>query len=238
MILVASTLCRYAMADPDTWGAWLYGAEELRAQSPERVYFFCAIEVDALGIDPFRPLLDRLNALGGSWMVYSLDDGRTSVTTGNRLAHLTLGQNLCSQRAHDMGASHMLFMAADCQPPADALPKLLAVSGGLVGGHVPTYCFAYPEPIATYGPACPVVEHMPTAAFVLVRRDVFTALRWRTDRDLGMTDDPCYAHDAERLLGVRPLVRLDVVGKHFPEAIGAIETRYAGRDMSVKRAGA
>ena len=79
----------------------------------------------------------------------------------------------------------------------------------------------------------PVQAHMPTAAFVLIAREVFNRLRWRADGEAGMTDDPCYHHDAATLLGVEALVRKDCVGIHHPIRIGAIETR--GHDMAVHR---
>lgn len=220
------------MDDPDVWGAWLRTAEELRDSHPDGVTFFAAIEVDARGIAPFTALTARLDDLGGEWWTYSLDDGRTAVSTGNRLRHITTGQNLATDYAQTVGASHMLFMAADCEPPADTLPKLLEVKHPLVGGHVSTYCLTGP---AVDGFPFPVEEHMATAAFVLIARDVFRRLRWRWDADTGMSDDPCLHHDALTLLGIPTYVRHDVVGRHYPDCIPGIEHR--GYDLHVERAG-
>jgi hypothetical protein len=231
MILVCTTLTTFAMADPGTWATWLETAEGLREHSPEEVQFFAAIEVDGRGEAPFDPLLDRLGQLGGGTWAFSLSDGRRTITTENRLRHITMGQNLCSAYASDSGASHLLFMAADCRPPADAIPKLLELDWPFVGGEVSTYCL-HGDPVAGY--PFPVEEHMPTAAFVLIRRDVFKVVRWRVDGERGMSDDPCYYDDVWRFFGVRGRVRKDVRGVHWPEAIGPIERRFPGWDMSVQ----
>lgn len=230
MIVVGTTLCGFAMSHPAVWGNWLANAEKLQALSPEPLHFFAAIEVDARGLEPFAALLERLKQVGGSYWTYSLDDGRTSVSTANRLRHITMGQNLVSDFCSTPGISHLLFMAADCMPPEDAIPKLLEVNHPLVGGEVKTYCLSGPTVL---GYPFPVEEHMATAAFVLIRRDVFKRLRWRWDAEEGMSDDPSYHHDAQNLLGVPTYVRKDCVGKHYPESIGAIETR--GYDLKVVR---
>lgn len=262
MIVVGSTLAAYVMNDEDTWGAWLRSAEAMAEATEEEIRFFVAIEVDRRGLQPFEPLLKRLTEIEGNtragvlvdWWTYDLDDRRTSVTTANRLRHLTMGQNLVSEYATAEGASHLLFMAADTMPPADAIPKLLEMDLPLVGGHVSTYAFGgevqYVHVIEGFGSrgptqrkyreendqaveGIPVLIHFPTAAFVMIERDLFKAIRWRVDVELGMTDDPSYAYDAEVFFGVTPCIRLDCVGRHFPEAIGPIESR--GHDMTVHR---
>lgn len=249
-VVVATTLAAFAMDQEDTWGAWLYGAEALCNHAKRighDVGFFAAIEVDARGIEPFKPLLDRLAQLptldGEGYWTYMLDDGRTEVTTANRLRHLTMGQNLCVDYCSRPGVSHMVFMAADCQPDVHTVQKALDVNHPIVGGHVSTYGLRGPlatktvSPFAPPEPAYPmdwdVQVHMPTAAYVVIAREVFKRLRWRWDVEDGMSDDPAYHYDARTLLGIEAYVRHDMIGKHFPEAIGAIETR--GHDMTVHR---
>lgn len=229
-IAVCTTLAAFVMDQVDTWAAWLRTAEQLKADHPD-VKFFAAIEVDARGLAPFGPLLDRLAEVGGEYWTYSLDDGRVSVSTANRLRHIVAGQNLASDYATSVGASHMLFLAADLMPPGDAISKLLAMDHPFVGGEVTTYCLHGPK---VDGYPFPVEAHMPTAAFVLIRRDLFKVIKWRWDADAGMSDDPAYYHDALTYHGVQALVRKDCVGRHFPESIGPIESR--GHDMTVHRA--
>lgn len=231
MIVVGTTLSAMAMSDPDAGMAWLYNAEALREQTGEDVEFFAAIQVDGRGLDPFGPLLARLWALDGSYWTFSLDDGRTSVNFDNRLRHITTGQNLVRDYAMSAGASHLLFMAADCAYPPDALAKLMALDVPVAGGHVPTYCLDGPRyaPLAKHGN---VRAHMPTAAFVLLRRDFFCKVPWRWDMDAGMSDDPAlYADALER--GIQPVVHHDVVGRHYPECIGDYASR--GYDTEVVR---
>ena len=229
MIVVGTTLAAFAMDQRDTWSSWLKNAKEIKASHPDGVQYFAAIQVDARGLEPFGPLLEALAAIGGEYFTYSLDDGRTEVTTVNRLRHITMGQNVVSDYAVATGASHLLFLAADLQPDPQTLPKLLELNHPLVGGEVRTYCLSGPN---VEGFGFPVQEHMATAAYILIAREVFNRLRWRWDLD-GKTDDPCLHYDAITLLNIPTLVRKDCIGKHYPEAIGAIETR--GHDMKVHR---
>jgi len=232
VILIATTLTTFAMAGEETWASWLRNAEAMRESHPEGVSFFAAIETDARGLEPFKPLLARLAELGGEWWEYRLDDRRTSIGTLSRLRHIVCGQNLCTDFAVAAGASHLLFLAADLEPPPDAIPKLLELQWPIVGGEVTTYCLSG-KPVEGY--AFPVEAHMATAAFVMMERAVFNQLRWRWDREAGMSDDPCLHHDALTLLGIETYVRKDCIGIHHPTSIGAIETRFPGRDMTVYR---
>lgn len=232
-VVVATTLAAFAMSQEDRWRSWLNNAEALRDSHPD-VRFFCAIEVDARGLDPFALLLDRLTDLGGDYWSFSLDDGRTRVTTANRLRHITTGQNLVADYCSTPGISHLLFLAADCTPPPDAIPKLLEVDHGIVGGHVATYCL-FGDRVDGYPESWDVQAHMASAAFMLIRRDVFKRLRWRWDAEAGLSDDPAYHFDAMDLLEVPTYVRHTVVGRHYPESIGAVETRFSVEAMEVHR---
>jgi hypothetical protein len=249
-ILLATTLTTYAMQDPGTWASWLDNADTLRESVSERVDYFAAIETDARGLDPFLPLLDVLNALcmhpahpGDPWLEFQLRDERTEVTQANRLPHITMGQNLVTQRAvDDEACEHLLFMAADCMPPDDVLPRLLELDHPYCGPDIPTYGTAVrgtPFTIPVQSPdgrgwmAAPVEYAMPSAACVLIARRVFNRLRWRYDPVAGLSDDPAYQRDARELLGVNAIVRTDIKATHYPDAIGAVETR--GADMTVVR---
>lgn len=230
MIVVGTTLAAFAMDQVDTWKAWTYHAEEVIRSHGPGVKYFAAIQVDARGIEPFRPLLDRLAEIGGEHWTYMLDDGRTRVTTQNRLRHLTMGQNLVTDYCCAEDCSHLLFMAADCAPPPDVIPRMLEMGHPLVAPYIPTYGLRGRR-VPTY--QYPVEDAMASAAAIFIARDVFRFIRWRWDRDAGMSDDPCYHHDANKFLGVPTHVRLDVQARHYPLAIGAVETR--GHNMEVVR---
>jgi len=235
-VVVGTTLPAYVMDVPDAWGSWLRNAEAMVATYPE-MSFFAALELDNRGLDPFRPLFDRIDDLSlvgvnvSRW-TFSLDDGADEVTTGNRLRRITTGQNLVTDFCRSTGADWLLFMAADCAPPVDAVPELLKLEHPLVGGHVGTYCLDGPvveRYRAGYGDL--VREHMATAAFVMISREVFNQVGWRWDRQAGTSDDPCLHHDALTLLGVPTYVHHGVVGRHYPEAIGPIEDRHPDRRL-------
>lgn len=270
MIVIGSTMTRFATGRPETSLSWLDTAEQIRESLPDTdIRFFAALELDAHGLQPFGLVLDRLSDLGGAWWTYTLDDGRTEVTSGNRYGHICAGRNLVTDYAQSAGASHILFLDADMRPPGDCLPKLLELNHPLAGGHVPTYGLTGPAIPGNYvhngnghpdyaaGTRCShgstgwnqcasynwadqhsyprewdVQEHMNTAGFLLVQRDLFRRLRWRWDLDAGMTDDPCYHADA-LALGVPTYVRHDVIGRHWPEQIPALEAR--GYDLTVAR---
>lgn len=216
------------MSDPGAYSSWLNTIEAMRDRG-HSVTPFAAIEVDARGLEPFKPLIRMLRALDGDYWAYMLDDRRTVVTTENRLRHLTMGQNLVSDYATSVGASHLLFCAADCQPPAD-LDKLLEMKKPYVGPEISTYCLTgetqreFPYPVQ---------HQLLSVACVLIERSVFKRLRWRQDPELNMSDDPSYKYDVEELLGHKALCRKDIHAKHYPECIGSIETR--GYDRTVHR---
>lgn len=244
MIVVGTTLAAMAMSGPDAWSGWLFQAEQLAEKSEPNadigeVRFFAAIQVDARGLAPFEPLLDRLNDLNNQgfaadYWTYSLDDGRTEIDMQNRLRHITAGQNLVTDYAQGSGATHLLFLASDTSCPPDSLNQLVALRHPYVGGHVPTYGLDGPvveQYRATHDDD--IREHMPSAAFVLLRRDLFRYIRWRHDADVAMSDDPCLYHDAKEFLGVQGIVHHGVVGQHYPPSIGDYKSR--GYDTTVVR---
>ena len=107
-VLVATTIAAFVMDDPDTWGSWMRNAEAMIADPENEVEFFAAVEVDGRGLLPFGPFLERLHAIGGSFWSGSLDDGRTEVTTANRLRHITAFQNLAIDAAVSGGYDWLL----------------------------------------------------------------------------------------------------------------------------------
>jgi hypothetical protein len=254
MIVIGTTIAPYKHDDVRQALSWLCAAKHW-AQTQD-VQFFAALEVDGRGRDVHQAVLDQLKTLPGTSWTFSLNDNAVHVDSENRLVRICTGRNLVSQYAHDIGASHILFVDSDVALPLDALEKLLKVDWPIVGGHVPTYCLDGPlvrcqrravgaaqlwevtvggqhrltvdHPLFAEG--MDLREHMNTAGFLLVRRALFRQLRWRWDKDAGLTDDPCYHADAARL-GYPTWVRHDVVGHHWPPTIGALEHR--GHDTKI-----
>jgi hypothetical protein len=232
VIVVGATLPPFKMGGPEGyWASWLTNAAQIKQSHPD-VYFVVALELDARGLEHFQPLLRRMDEVGAfenRIVTFSYDDGDDQINSGNRLVRICTGRNLLTQWAVDAGASHILFADADTAIPGDAIPKLLELDWPVCGGRVPTYCLSG-QPIRSY--PFPVSQHMNTAGFLLVAREAFRRLRWRTDPDLGLTDDPCYHADATAL-GWPTRVREDCVAAHYPPAIGPLEVR--GHDLKVYR---
>lgn len=228
------------MEREELWGSWLTNAIHIQASHGNDVKYFVAIQVDERGREPFQTLTDMLDYIGGEYWFYSLDDGRTAVTGANRLRHICAGLNLIADFATTENASHILHMAADCEPPRDALPKLLEVRNGIAAASCSTY-FSYDntelwQDVGDY--PFRVVDGPMAAVCVLIARGLFKRLKWRWDPDLGMSDDPSYTYDATTLLNVRTLTRTDCVALHNPRAIGPIDRRYSGVDLSLPSAAA
>jgi hypothetical protein len=242
-VLVCSTMAAYVMDREETWKSWLLNGKQMKESNPDGVDFFAAIEVDARGVNPFALLRTKLTMLNdamldnGSWWTFSLDDGRTVITTQNRLMHIVMGQNVCMERAAADDYSHMLFVAADCEPPPDVIPKLLEVNEHVVAAHSPTYCL--PNKPLNNTVSIPVATWVDpdtlcfSAACVMFDREAFRLLRWRTDGDANMSDDPCLQHDAWYNHHWPIYVRTDAITQHHPATIPPIEQR--GHDMNVVR---
>lgn len=252
-VVIGTTMAAFVTDQQDTSLAWLYNAEAIRDSTDDLVLFFAALELDARGLTPFAPVLARMNEVAGqprdaAYWTFGFDDHADEITTANRLRRIVIGQNIVTEYAMTVGASHLLFCAADCAPPPDVLPKLLEMDHPLVAPECSTYCLSGPTPMVPDVPHAsllpldrptkprypfPVQEHMASAACILLSREVFRQLRWRVDVDKGMTDDPALHHDALHLLGIPTYVRKDMQARHYPESIPRIEDR--GHDMTVRR---
>jgi hypothetical protein len=226
MIVVGTTLAAFVMDKPETWSSWLTHHDQIKESHGNDVRYFAAIELDGRGIEPFLPLVEELDQLGATYFTYSLDDGRTEVTTSNRLRHIVTGRNIVTDFAVEHDASHILYLDADLAPPADTLPKLLEMDHPIVGGNVGAYALGGPR-VDKY--PFPVEQHWNTAGFLLVQQCVYNRIRWRWE--LYMTDDPCYARDVKDFLGYDTYVRKDIQGLHWPRFVSPLEMRPHDRTV-------
>lgn len=234
-IVVGTTLPAMAMGDPDAWSSWLKHHDRQAAMADDLGYdlrHFAAIQLDGRGLEPFHELQQQLtHVVDGEWWTYSLDDGRTAITMTNRWRHITFGQNLVVEYCQsDPDVEWLLFLAADCAAPSDIVPRMLEMGHPLVAPYIATYGLRG-SPVSGFD--YPVEDAMASAAALMIHRSVFRRIRWRWDLDDGMSDDPCYHHDAKTLLGVPTYVRMDVQARHYPEAVGDYESR--GYDTTVVR---
>jgi hypothetical protein len=232
-IIIGSTIAAFAMTEPDAWSSWLINAKEQQALCAEdgiEVRHFVAIETR--GVAPFEPLIVALTDLGGEYWTYSLDDGRTEVTMTNRWRHITAGQNLVFDYCQSTDVDHLLFLACDTEAPPDIMQRMLEMDHPMVAPFISTYGLRGPV-VVKY--PFPVEDAMASAAAIFFSRSVFRFLRWRWDRDGGMSDDPCMQFDARERLGIPTYVRHDVRAKHHPEAVGPYNTRFQEEALKVHR---
>lgn len=223
MILVASTIPAYiASTETGYWGSWLSNAQIL--QQTAEVQFFASLETDARGIKPFKNLIDRLQAVGGTYTTFSYDDNSEVINYKNRLVRIITGRNIINYHAMDNGYSHIFFLDADIAVPNYAITELLEMDWPIVGLNVGAYQLTGPN-VEGYPEHWDVREHWNTAGCLLVQRKIFTRVYWRVNFDIGLSDDPCYASDAKDL-GYPTRVRHDIQGVHFPASIATMESRY------------
>jgi len=236
MIVVGTTLAAYVMDNEDHWASWMRNAEQVKKSYQHfaewsDVKYFAAIQIDGRGLEPFAPFIKRLEAIGGEFWTYSLDDGRTEVTTKNRIRHIVVGQNLVNDYAmSDPSCTHLLFMGADCMPPDDVLPRMLEMNHPLCAPYISTYQLRGSY-IDTY--SFPVMDAIASSSAIFIARSIFSAIRWRRDVDRNLSDDPCFYYDVLHYLGIPTHVREDCLASHFPRHVGPIEGR--GHDMEVTR---
>ena len=224
MIVVGTTVCGFVMGQENTWASWMRNAEAIKASHPEGVEYFATIQTDVRGLSPFWPFVDRLTELGGRYWTFSLDDGRTEITTWNRLRHSTTGLNLVADHAYQDHAncSHLLFLAADVEPPADVLPKLLEVNYPVVAPFMSTYVehgFGAADHPDVPGYPFPVKDTVITTSAMLIARRILQFVRWRWDAHVGCGDDHCFLHDLGKFHDIHQYMRMDCVARHFPERI-------------------
>ena len=238
-VLVGATIPAYLAEQPRTSLAWLDSAERMSEQS--NVEFFATLETDGRGLDPFQQVTRRLEGLGGSWWSFSIDTGEEEITTQNRLSRICAGRNLIIDRAlADAECSHVLFLDADVQVPADSVERLLSLDWPIVGGNVPSYCLDGPrlrweqrdngwyghlphghmplegETVGPFPHRRDLREHWNTAAVLLVARELFRVVRWGYDDvDGGQSDDPWFAERC-RMLGWPTIVDHDLSCAHTP----------------------
>jgi hypothetical protein len=230
LIVVGATCAPYKLSSEYEFMSWIENQDEMAVDAASMGFslaWFLALEDD--GAKPRWTQL--MNHVDDSWS-FSLRNEATKIDGIERLIRICTGRNLIVEYAMRRNADWILYLDTDLKPAPDTISKLIALKWPIVGGNVPAYCLSGPtvhgiEWTRGWGGIkydFPVEDHWNTAGYLLVHRDVYRKLCWRTD--LPMTDDPCYAHDA-RQLGWPTLVRKDLIGHHTP--LGPVEER--GHDL-------
>lgn len=228
-VLVGTTVAAYKLDQHSR--SWLLnrrGVEDAASTLGAEVGYFAAVQTDGRGLAHYDRFLRPGEA--DSWQ-FSVDYGNSTVLNEDRLASICAGRNLITERAMRGNYTHILFVDTDVELPAAIVPRLAALDYPIVGAHVPTYGRTGPA-VDRYPAKWDVQCHWNTAGCLLVERELFRVLRWRWDIYGGLTDDPCYGADAERL-GFPTLVRHDTVANHHPPSITSYHLR--GHDLGVYR---
>jgi hypothetical protein len=237
-VMVGSTIPAYKAADdPAESQSWLVNAEALIQTSKEaghEVWVFATLETDARGLEPFKSLLEALNAVAGSYWKFNIDLDDEQISGSTRLPRICAGRNLLQHRAlMDLGTTHLLFLDSDVVVPADSINRLVALDHPLTGGHLPQYCLGGP---VVRVPQHNIQEHWTSAGFLMATRDVIRQVGWSIDPDGGMTDDPHYAHVAERLGFGKTWVDHQLIGVHRPHKPGFLyPVERRGHNLKVYR---
>lgn len=233
MIIVGTTLAAFVMDQEDAWSSWMKNAELVKEEyknfsGNDNIKYFAAIQLDARGIDVFKPFIERLESIGGEYWTFMLDDGRTNVDMKNRWRHIVFGQNVIFEYAQaNKDCTHLLVSGADCMPPNNIMEKMLEMNHPIVAPYISTYALKGPR-VDKY--SYPVMDAMATPACLLIAREIFTKIKWRWDMDNGISDDYCFHYDTKTYLNTPTYVREDVKARHFPESIGD----YASRGFNLK----
>jgi len=228
MILVGSTVAAYK-CDGNHELRWLAHAEEWQRQGAA---FFCAVQTGHGHDGRLRRLRERLSAIGATVWEFSLDEGAASIDRNNRLTSICTGRNLIHEHLNrHVAYTHLLLLDTDVRPPANCLERLLEVERPVVAGRIPIYDASAPGWGVEGDLPLRQMEWAPAGCLLLVR-EAAVALRWRWSLDEGLTDDPCFGRDAWRA-GFGVCQRTDVICRHWPEALYAVEAR--GHDLSIVR---
>ncbi len=227
-VLIATTVAPWK-ANGNGELAWLERAEERWVKAREAgidVSHFIAYEVDDRGMAPYSELEARLGEdlpmIHTVTHQFMMNTGETEYSGRSRLGRICAGRTMAHDYAQQQAYTHILFLDSDVEVEDDCVPKLLEVDHGIVGGHVPVYGLDGPQ--VEEHRNIDLREHWNTAGFLLVRRDVFRALRWRWDLETGCTDDPCFQQDAVKGGWGQTWVRHDVIGVHV-EPMVPVEDR-------------
>lgn len=234
---------------------WLENANEILTTFPNAVYF-AALELDHRGLEPFLPMIDVLESLGGTYWTYTINDRQETVTSGNRWIRIETGRNLIrefAQRKRDMSGHHwgeetkqtvvnfdaILYIDSDNVLTPKIVEKMFEIDRPLVGVDVPAYNLK--GSVVNNQPR--IEEHWTTAGMLLVNAPAYYDLPWYHNAYLNLSDDPSFQSMANRLKkreGGKVLeetygmtwVRKDISSSHKGELIAVENRKIPKRTLS------
>ncbi|MBS1722742.1 MAG: glycosyltransferase family 2 protein [Armatimonadetes bacterium] len=160
-----------------------------------------------------------------------------------RLAPICTARNMMLQAAASMGFDYLLQVDNDVIIPSNTITRLVQENRPVVGGVVPgrgahghlKYLFGHIE-----NDGDKAVYEYTTCGFVLLRRDVFEYLRYRTGKcvkdNRQLSEDPAFFIDAANVWGFgHPLILTDLVAEHWDDPNAPLTHAGVVRDISVLR---
>lgn len=225
---------------------WLQNANKIKEVFPNAVYF-TALELDHRGIEPFKPMIEVLESIGGSYWTYTIDDRQEVVTSGNRWIRIETGRNLIrefAQRKRVMSGNNwgektkqtivnfdaILYIDSDNIVTPEIIEKMFEVDRALVGVDVPAY--GLKGEVINQKPR--IEEHWTTAGMLLVNAPAYYDLPWYHNAYLNLSDDPTFQSVAKRL-------KRRVGSEEFEDTYGMtwvrkdIKSEHKGQLVSVEK---
>lgn len=132
---------------------WLQNRKDIKSMFPNSS-FFCSLEIDQSGLDPFMDILRALGEVGGEYWTYYINDHIKKVGSQNRWIRIETGRNLIREYAQRNTWSEkneeqtlgpkieydaILFVDSDIVLTIDIIEKLLEVDNYAVGATVHGY---------------------------------------------------------------------------------------------------
>lgn len=161
-----------------------------------------------------------------------------------RLAPICIARNMMLQAASSLGYDYLLQVDNDVMVPSNSIEVLLSEDRPIVGGVVPgrgvhnhlNYLFGSVEDIDSNKK---VVSYT-TCGFVLLRRDVFEYMRYRTGWGIHsrqvLSEDPAFFGDAAEIWGFgRPVIFTDLKAEHWDNPASPLTHEGVDRCVSVLR---
>jgi len=159
-----------------------------------------------------------------------------------RLAPICTARNMMLQAASSLGYDYLLQVDNDVIVPNNAINKLLAEDRPIVGGVVPgrgvhshlQYLFGQLEHIEENK----TTVSYTTCGFVLLRRDVFEYMRYRTGWGIHsrqiLSEDPAFFGDAAEIWGFgRPVILTDLKAEHWDNPNDPLTQHGVDRNVQV-----
>lgn len=159
-----------------------------------------------------------------------------------RLVPICIARNTMLQAASSMDYDYLLQIDNDVMVPQDSITRLIAEGRPIVGGLVPgrgVHSHAtYLTNVFGSLDANKLIVSCATCGFVLLRRDVFEFMRYRTghgvhNKDI-LSEDPAFFDDADNAWGFgKPVILTDLMAKHWDNPNAPLTEDSTPKDISI-----